>query len=145
MFGGSHQWSPPEAAGCIAKDNVELLALHPSAPASPHCPPSPVLVQILTVSPNYATEIMSGADKGVELNRYLAEKGVEGIVNGMDVEEWDPASDKLLTVKYDKVRVTRRMCEGSCEAGSCTLCRHAVHKGGKNVSWWWQRQDARTF
>ena len=57
------------------------------------------------MSPNYATEIMSGADKGVELNGFLAEKGVEGIVNGMDVEEWDPATDKLLTVKYDKTNV----------------------------------------
>jgi len=34
---------------------------------------------------------MSGADKGVELHQFLAAKGVEGIVNGMDVEEWDPA------------------------------------------------------
>ena len=74
------------------------------------------------MSPNYATEIMSGADKGVELNRYLAEKGVEGIVNGMDVEEWDPASDKLLTVKYDKVRLWQGLLEQSCESGSCPLC-----------------------
>ena len=35
---------------------------------------------------------MSGADKGVELHQFLAAKGVEGIVNGMDVEEWDPAA-----------------------------------------------------
>ncbi len=37
---------------------------------------------------------MSGADKGVELNEFLSAKGVEGIVNGMDVDEWDPAKDK---------------------------------------------------
>ncbi|GAX78592.1 hypothetical protein CEUSTIGMA_g6031.t1 [Chlamydomonas eustigma] len=61
--------------------------------------------KLITVSPNYATEIMSGADKGVEMHSYLAQKGVEGIVNGMDVEEWDPASDKLLTIKYDKTNV----------------------------------------
>lgn len=61
--------------------------------------------KLLTVSPNYATEIMSGEDKGVELHSYLAAKGVEGIVNGMDVEEWDPATDKLLSVKYDKTNV----------------------------------------
>ena len=48
--------------------------------------------KVLTVSPNYATEIMSGEDKGVELHEFLAAKGVEGIVNGMDVEEWDPAA-----------------------------------------------------
>jgi len=61
--------------------------------------------RVLTVSPNYATEIMSGPDKGVELNTFLRQKGVTGIVNGMDVEEWDPATDKLLTVKYDKTNV----------------------------------------
>eukprot|EP00195_Chlamydomonas_chlamydogama_P008203 CAMPEP_0202903866 /NCGR_PEP_ID=MMETSP1392-20130828/26767_1 /ASSEMBLY_ACC=CAM_ASM_000868 /TAXON_ID=225041 /ORGANISM="Chlamydomonas chlamydogama, Strain SAG 11-48b" /LENGTH=611 /DNA_ID=CAMNT_0049591215 /DNA_START=59 /DNA_END=1891 /DNA_ORIENTATION=+ len=63
--------------------------------------------KVLTVSPNYATEITSGPAKGVELNNYLkaAPGGVEGIVNGMDVEEWDPATDKLLTVKYDKTNV----------------------------------------
>ena len=37
-------------------------------------------------------QIMSGVDKGVELHQFLAAKGVEGIVNGMDVEEWDPAA-----------------------------------------------------
>lgn len=61
--------------------------------------------RVLTVSPNYATEIMSGSDKGVELNTYLQARGVTGIVNGMDTEEWDPATDKLLTVKYDKTNV----------------------------------------
>ncbi len=39
-----------------------------------------------------------------DYSRPLINQGVEGIVNGMDVEEWDPALDKLLTVKYDKVR-----------------------------------------
>lgn len=33
------------------------------------------------------------------------QKGCEGIVNGMDVEEWDPRKDKFLTVKYDKTTV----------------------------------------
>jgi glycogen synthase len=32
-------------------------------------------------------------------------QGVEGIVNGMDVEEWDPRADKYLTVRYDKTNV----------------------------------------
>ncbi len=37
-------------------------------------------------------QITSGVEKGVELHQFLAAKGVEGIVNGMDVEEWDPAA-----------------------------------------------------
>ncbi len=28
--------------------------------------------------------------------------GAEGVVNGMDVEEWAPSKDKFLDVKYDK-------------------------------------------
>lgn len=31
--------------------------------------------------------------------------GAEGIVNGMDVTEWNPKTDKLLPVKYDRTTV----------------------------------------
>lgn len=59
--------------------------------------------KILTVSPNYAEEIMSGPAKGVELDQVIkACGGVEGIVNGMDVTEWSPSVDKFLDVTYDK-------------------------------------------
>ncbi|KAL4458488.1 hypothetical protein ABPG75_013353 [Micractinium tetrahymenae] len=61
--------------------------------------------KLLTVSPNYATEIASGPSLGVELDSYVRQKGVEGIVNGMDVEEWSPALDKFLKFKYDKTTV----------------------------------------
>ncbi len=48
--------------------------------------------KLLTVSPNYATEIASGVDKGVELDGIIRSAGgIEGIVNGMDVDEWDPS------------------------------------------------------
>lgn len=47
--------------------------------------------KLLTVSPNYATEIASGPQLGVELDNVVKAKGVEGIVNGMDVEDWSPA------------------------------------------------------
>jgi granule-bound starch synthase len=57
--------------------------------------------KLLTVSPNYATEIASGPQLGVELDKWVRAKGVEGIVNGMDVEEWSPALDKFLKFKYD--------------------------------------------
>lgn len=57
--------------------------------------------KLLTVSPNYATEIASGPQLGVELDKWVRAKGVEGIVNGMDVTEWSPALDKFLKFKYD--------------------------------------------
>ncbi|KEH18572.1 putative NDP-glucose--starch glucosyltransferase [Medicago truncatula] len=57
--------------------------------------------RVLTVSPYYAQELVSGPDKGVELDNILRRTGVTGIVNGMDVQEWNPSSDKYITVKYD--------------------------------------------
>jgi granule-bound starch synthase len=56
--------------------------------------------ELLTVSPAYAAEIAEPG-KGVELDQLVrARGGAVGIVNGMDVEEWDPATDKLLDVNY---------------------------------------------
>lgn len=57
----------------------------------------------LTVSPNYAKEITSDPRLGVELDHvFRAHGSIEGIANGMDVTEWNPASDKYLSVKYNK-------------------------------------------
>ena len=55
----------------------------------------------LTVSPNYAKEVVSGPAKGVELHAELAAAKIEGICNGMDTEEWNPKADKFLDVPYD--------------------------------------------
>lgn len=62
--------------------------------------------RVLTVSPYYAQELISGADRGVELNSYLRMKTVSGIINGMDVQEWNPATDKYIDIKYDITTVT---------------------------------------
>ncbi|KAK3284170.1 hypothetical protein CYMTET_8165 [Cymbomonas tetramitiformis] len=60
----------------------------------------------LTVSPNYAEEMASGADKGVELDEVInSVGGFEGIVNGMDPTEWNPSKDKFLDVPYDEETV----------------------------------------
>ncbi|KAF5836718.1 starch synthase catalytic domain-containing protein [Dunaliella salina] len=62
--------------------------------------------KVLTVSPNYAAEIGRDDSSGVELDNYIRQVGgAEGIVNGMDVEEWDPRMDKYLAAKYDKSTV----------------------------------------
>lgn len=59
------------------------------------------------MSPNYAHEITSDEELGVELNGVILEAGgVEGIVNGMELTEWSPDKDKFLDVKYDKETVT---------------------------------------
>lgn len=66
---------------------------------------------VLTVSPHYAQELVSGEDKGVELDNIIRKTGIKGIVNGMDVQEWNPLTDKYISVKYDAstVRFFMRM------------------------------------
>jgi len=56
---------------------------------------------ITTVSPTHAWEIQT-ADGGVGLDGLLAQRRhrLAGIVNGIDVEEWDPATDPHLAAHY---------------------------------------------
>ncbi|KAJ8764944.1 hypothetical protein K2173_010409 [Erythroxylum novogranatense] len=61
--------------------------------------------RILTVSPHYAKELVFGVEKGVELDSVIRNIGISGIVNGMDVQEWNPATDKYINVKYDATTV----------------------------------------
>lgn len=61
--------------------------------------------RVLTVSPYYANELISGEDRGVELESIIRRTGITGIVNGMDVQEWDPSSDKYIDVIYDATTV----------------------------------------
>ncbi|XP_077247493.1 granule-bound starch synthase 1, chloroplastic/amyloplastic-like [Tasmannia lanceolata] len=61
--------------------------------------------RVLTVSPYYAQELISGVERGVELDTIIRKTGITGIVNGMDVQEWDPLTDKYISVKYDDTTV----------------------------------------
>ncbi|PQQ01838.1 granule-bound starch synthase [Prunus yedoensis var. nudiflora] len=54
----------------------------------------------VTVSPYYAEELVSTVEKGGELDNFIRKAGILGIVNGMDVQEWNPLTDKYTTVKY---------------------------------------------
>ena len=56
---------------------------------------------VSTVSPTYAREIQ-GDDYGMGLNGLLRQRGgsVVGILNGVDYDEWDPATDKFLPANY---------------------------------------------
>ncbi|GKV13173.1 hypothetical protein SLEP1_g24229 [Rubroshorea leprosula] len=57
--------------------------------------------KVLTVSPYYAEELVSGVEKGVELDNIIRKTGITGIVNGMDVQEWNPSTDKYISIKYN--------------------------------------------
>ncbi|KAF8379916.1 hypothetical protein HHK36_027381 [Tetracentron sinense] len=61
--------------------------------------------RVFTVSPYYAEELVSSVEKGVELDNIIRKTGITGIVNGMDVQEWNPSSDKYINVKYDATTV----------------------------------------
>ncbi|CAL9007577.1 unnamed protein product [Prunus brigantina] len=62
--------------------------------------------KVLTVSPYYAEELVSTVEKGVELDNIIRKAGILGIVNGMDVQEWNPLTDKYTAAKYDASTVT---------------------------------------
>lgn len=63
--------------------------------------------RVLTVSEYYAQELVSGIQKGVELDDIIRKTGISGIVNGMDVQEWNPATDKYTDMKYDATTVSQ--------------------------------------
>ena len=58
--------------------------------------------QVTTVSPNYAREVKTAA-MGAGLDGVLRFIGArfEGILNGIDVDEWNPATDQLLPSPFD--------------------------------------------
>lgn len=62
---------------------------------------------ITTVSPTYATEIQTEI-YGCGLDGVLRERAVDlhGLINGIDEQQWDPATDRLLESRYRAHDVT---------------------------------------
>jgi starch synthase len=58
--------------------------------------------RVTTVSPSYAQEIKT-PEFGMGLQRVLAGRGdaLVGILNGLDYDEWNPATDTLIAATYD--------------------------------------------
>jgi starch synthase len=58
--------------------------------------------RVVTVSPNYADEILDEAN-GMGLHGVLAQLGprLVGIINGIDTDEWNPAIDDHLVAAFD--------------------------------------------
>ncbi|KAI7984794.1 hypothetical protein LOK49_LG14G01164 [Camellia lanceoleosa] len=72
----------------------------------------------VAVSPYYAQELVSGIDKGVDLDNIIRKTGITGIVNGMDVQEWNPSTDKYIDVKYNTtiVMAAKRLLKEALQA-----------------------------
>jgi starch synthase len=66
--------------------------------------------RITTVSPNYAREILT-AEGGMGLDGLLRgrEDRLSGIVNGIDVETWDPNTDPHVAATFDRDALFRRV------------------------------------
>jgi len=62
---------------------------------------------ITTVSPNYAHEIQQEA-LGFGMQGLLTTRSnvLTGILNGIDIDEWNPATDRHLAVKYSSTKMT---------------------------------------
>lgn len=62
--------------------------------------------RVVTVSPRYAFEITT-EEGGMGLDRLLADRGGDlvGILNGIDTDDWDPASDPALVHHYDAASI----------------------------------------
>jgi starch synthase len=65
--------------------------------------------RIVAVSPNYAQEILT-PEYGCGLEKMLKtrQKSISGIVNGLDQESWDPATDPCISVNYNLTSFNRR-------------------------------------
>ena len=64
---------------------------------------------ITTVSPTYAIEIQ-GSEMGMGLEGLLRHRSqvLSGILNGVDIEVWNPATDRHLVAQYDAQRLDDR-------------------------------------
>ena len=64
---------------------------------------------ITTVSPTYAREILTD-ELGMGMHGVLwaRQRDLKGIVNGIDVNVWDPSSDPLIAMNYDSRSLGRR-------------------------------------
>ena len=62
---------------------------------------------VTTVSPTYAREIRTPID-GMGLDSALRQRGVTGIVNGIDTDMFNPATDRALAEPFDVGRLAAR-------------------------------------
>jgi len=97
-----------------ALEEFEVPASHfPSLPWWARKLPMPLGLQaaekIVAVSPTYAEEILT-PEYGCGLETFLAKrkKSITGIVNGLDQESWNPATDAVIPVNFSSKNLPAR-------------------------------------
>jgi starch synthase len=67
--------------------------------------------EVSTVSPSYAREICEDKVQGASLEGLLTSRRehLTGILNGVDVDEWNPATDEHLPARYDVNRLDGKL------------------------------------
>ncbi len=104
----------------LGGDSSDVLSAYRLMPLSDHSLPTWAQSQplplglwsanaIIPVSPTYAREILT-PDFGCGLDPYLNTrvKNLTGILNGLDVDFWDPGKDKTLSACYDAAQLSAR-------------------------------------
>jgi starch synthase len=83
---------------------------------------------ITTVSPTYANEICT-ADYGMGLEGLLQSRRAQlsGIVNGIDVDVWNPETDRALVANYSAKDFSKRA------ANKCAIEKHFNLDGGDGI------------
>ena len=75
---------------------------------------------VTTVSPTYAREIRTPTG-GMGLDGVLRERGVTGIVNGIDTDMFNPATDRAITSPFDVGRLAARSANRTALLGRLGL------------------------
>lgn len=93
-----------EVRGHVRPHLICQAALHSySPPPPPNLKSTPTPVPTLSPRFHLSAELLSACLCAVQFIKQRG--GAIGIVNGMDVEEWDPRVDKFLSVHYNKTNV----------------------------------------
>jgi len=97
--------------GWVPRDRIAELGLRPGAGGVPRAAPGLDLLRagieradlVNTVSPGYAREALE-PELGMGLDDVLRSRGdaFGGILNGLDTDLWDPATDRSLAATYDR-------------------------------------------
>ncbi len=92
--------------------------------------------RINTVSPTYAQELLADPELSGELMNTLVSRKSDfsGILNGIDTDYWNPATDPFITVPYDRDSLEKRALNRKALLNRCGLSIPESHPVFGSVS-----------